>query len=130
MLVSDYPTESIHLPTQPLSIRLTRVVSIVGGVFVALSTCAIFLAWLLRIDFLSSFFGRTLINLPIVIALIICSITIFFYSFIKQPFLVILGVIIFCIGFVTVLIYFYNSLSIFSGFSAMNLRAGVIFVLL
>ncbi len=130
MIVSGYPTENIHLPSHRLSIRVARRISVIGGIIIALSASIIFFGWLLKIDFLFTFFGNNLFNLPTVIALAGCSLTIFFYNSTKKTLLIFLSFINLGIGLVTVLIYFFHPLSFLAIASAMNLRAGLIFVLL
>lgn len=130
MIVSNYPTESIHLPSHLPSVKITRRISLIGGFIIILSSFSIFFGWLLKIDFLFFLFGNKLVNLPAIIALLACGITIFIYNSAHRILLLFLCIITLCIGLMTVLSYFFHLFSFFSLFSAINLRAGIIFVLL
>lgn len=130
MIVAGYPTEKIHLPSHLFSIRITRAISLIGGLLIACSTFCLFLGWLLKIEVILTLFGSKLCNLPTIVALTGCCIAIFMYNSSHKILFLMISFVNLWIGLFIVLSYFFHLPPFFSLFSTMSLRAGVIFVLL
>jgi len=76
MANAAYPTQNIHLPTNHTTLMIALFVSQAGSVFILIATIILFFDWLFGMHT----FGPSLTNLPVIAALIISAVAIFFYK--------------------------------------------------
>src|SRR5947207_577718 len=138
MFVSDYPTQNIHLPPHRATLRTIRFISLSSLIVIMLIAITLLVDFLLKLHIMTALFDKSLSNLPTVIALLANSSAAYLYTKDNKSqfmgvrlltLLFFLGLISGVIGGFTLLDLALPHLAIVPYFSAVNGKAGLIFLI-